>query len=408
MTQATLEAATGRKTSLFESDMASNHSHIAKVIEGGRVLAIGAAGSIGSETIKVLAQFRPRTLHVIDQNENGLAELVRQFRSAPQSIVPDDFRTLPIDYGSAAMHYFLDSEAPYDLVVNFAALKHVRSEKDSFSTLQMFDTNIAKQARLVRALADRSFAGRYFSVSTDKAANPSSLMGATKRVMEHVMFDDAVTSGFRGVITSARFANVAFSNGSLLQSFENRFARFEPIVCPQDVRRYFVGLGESGEICTLASTLLQHRTIGIPRLDPRDHLVPLEQIARAFIEEQGFEPKIYFDEMAARSSVTEDRRRGRWPLLLTRADTAGEKPYEEFVAEGERAVEVGLVAMQGVPYQPTSGDVSGALESIDALLANSASGAKLDKERLKAIIAELEPAFLSTHHDSQRNLDQRA
>lgn len=408
MSKSATRVATGRSDSLFAADLQARGPEIRDQIRRCRVLAIGAAGSIGSNTIKVLLGFAPDVVHIVDQNENGLAELVRQLRSAPEDLPVGELRTLPLDYGSRAMAYFLDSEPPYDLVLNFAALKHVRSEKDPFSTLQMFDTNIVKQARLIRWLSARSFTGRYFSVSTDKAANPSSLMGATKRVMEHVMFDADVTAGLPGPITSARFANVAFSNGSLLQSFENRFARGEPLACPRDIRRFFVSLEESGEICALAATLLSRRLIGIPRLDPEKYLVPLVDIARAFIEEHGFTPREYVEEAAARHNAASDRAAGRWPLLLTPPDTAGEKPYEEFVARGESVVEVGLTAMQAVGYQPPSNSVSEMLRNVEAMFSNTTVGADLSKDRLKALVASLEPAFLEGHRDSPLNLDQRA
>ncbi len=408
MSQPATRIATGRSGSMFAADIAEARDRIRDEVEGRRVLAIGAAGSIGSSTVDVLLSFAPAVMHVVDHNENGLAELVRRLRSREQGLLETDLRTLPIDYGSAAMRYFLESEAPYDLVLNFAALKHVRTEKDPYSTLMMFDTNILKQARILTWLTRGKRAKRYFSVSTDKAANPSSLMGATKRVMEHVMFDRTLAAGVP-CVTSARFANVAFSNGSLLQSFENRLARGEPIACPRDIRRYFVSLQESGEICALAATLFDDREIAIPRLNPRDHLVLLEDIARAFIEGHGFVPEIYDNEGLARRNAAKDRVAGRWPLLLTPPDTAGEKPYEEFIAEGETPKEIGLSSLQSIPYLQTEGSVAKMLEDLTAVLSDWEHDAVvLNKDRLKAIVAFLEPAFLKTHRDSTLNLDQRA
>ena len=199
----------------------------------------------------------------------------------------------------------------------------------------MFDTNIIKQARLLGWLAEQGFSGRYFSVSTDKAANPASIMGATKRVMEHVMFDDDVSPVRAAAITSARFANVAFSNGSLLQSFATRLAKREPLAVPRDTQRYFVSLQKSGQICLAAATLPPDRLIVIPRLDPREHLVSLQDVAERFLRRNGLEPACYVDEEAARFGVEQERASGRWPLLLSPLDTSGEKPYEEFVGEGE-------------------------------------------------------------------------
>jgi nucleoside-diphosphate-sugar epimerase len=401
--------ATGRATSLFAPDMDNARDRIADAVTGRRILAIGAAGSIGSSTLDVMVGFAPAAVHIVDQSENSLAELMRRFRSGPEEVRVADLRALPLDYGSPAMRYFIESEAPYDLVLNFAALKHVRTEKDPFSTLQMVDTNIMKQARLLRWLAQRQLAKRYFSVSTDKAANPSSLMGATKRAMEHVMFDREVSGEMDAPVTSARFANVAFSNGSLLQSFGNRLERGEPIACPSEIRRYFVSLEESGEICTLAATLLDDRNIAIPRLNPEDHLVPLEMIASEFIAHHGFTPRIYEDESAARGSVASDRAQGFWPLLLTPPDTAGEKLYEEFVAAGEEVREVGLAALQAVPYRATGKPVRAMLAELENIMSieGGVSNA-LTKQRLMEVIAMVEPEFLHTHQDSALNLDQRA
>ncbi|WP_422371749.1 polysaccharide biosynthesis protein [Hoeflea sp.] len=402
--------ATSREESMFKGDLDARSQDVSSAVEGKRILAIGAAGSIGSSTIRTIAGFAPRAIHVIDQNENALAELVRQLRSAPEPFRVEDFQLLPLDYGSALTRAFIAENGPYDLVLNFAAIKHVRSEKDPFSILQMLDTNLVKQARFLAMLTDLTPKSGYFSVSTDKAANPSSFMGATKRAMEHVLFSEATASGFEGRITSARFANVAFSNGSLLQSFENRMARGEPIAAPQGIRRYFVSLEESGHICTLASLFLDRSRIGVPDLDPESHLVPLTDVAEGFITARGFEPAIYHDETEARLAVGNDRARGRWPLLLTPGDTAGEKPYEEFVARGEEVVETGLAAIRAVVYNPLARPdiLSQVLSELEATLTEpSAHSGLLDKNALKQLIGRLEPAFLESHVDSALNLDQR-
>jgi FlaA1/EpsC-like NDP-sugar epimerase len=399
--------ATGRVGSLFEADIAQSKDALANALSGKRVLAIGGAGSIGSSTVLQVAMRHPDALHVVDQNENGLAELVRQLRSQPDIWAANDFQTLPLDYGSAAMRHFLSSQPPYDLVMNFAALKHVRSEKDPFSTLQMFETNLLKQERFMRWLAETGFAGRFFTVSTDKAANPSSMMGASKRAMEHVLFNSSVAAGLPGVKTSARFANVAFSNGSLLQGFENRLARVEPIAAPRDTRRYFLSLRESGELCAIAAALAPDKTIVIPRLDPETHLVPLQTIAEGFLRHHGYEPALYFDERAACAAARSESKNGRWPLLLTMLDTSGEKPYEEFMTQREHASEIGLPNLRAIDYLPTDrAMIEAMLRDIEALVSD-ARAETLTKEKLKAIIAMVEPDFLTTHNDGVANLDQR-
>ncbi|MFN7092510.1 MAG: polysaccharide biosynthesis protein [Allorhizobium sp.] len=370
-------------------------------------MAIGGAGSIGASTVLQIAMRHPDTLHVVDHNENGLAELVRQLRSQPDIWSARDFQTMPLDYGSAAMRHLLGSQKPYDLVLNFAALKHVRSEKDPFSTLQMFETNLLKQERFMKWLAQTGFAGRFFTVSTDKAANPSSMMGASKRAMEHVLFNSEVAAALSGIKTSARFANVAFSNGSLLQGFENRLARLEPLAAPRDTRRYFVSLRESGELCVLAAALAPDRTIVIPRLDPERHLVPLQTIAEGFLRHHGYEPALYVDEREACAAATREKENGRWPLLLTALDTSGEKPYEEFTTEHERVREFGLPNLQAVDYLAADRNaIEAMLRETEALMGDT-TVLGLSKERLKAVIAMVEPGFLTTHKDAVANLDQR-
>ena len=399
--------ATGREASLFEPDIAQSKEMLQAAINGKRVLAVGGAGSIGSSTVLQIARLHPDTLHVVDQNENGLAELVRQLRSQPTSWSARDFQTLPLDYGAGAMRHLLRSQAPYDFVLNFAALKHVRSEKDPFSTLQMFETNLLKQARFMGWLAETGFEGRFFTVSTDKAANPSSMMGASKRAMEHVLFNASVSAALPGEKTSARFANVAFSNGSLLQGFENRLARGEPLAAPRETLRYFVSLRESGELCMLAAMLAPDRTIVIPRLDAQEHLVPLQSVAERFLHYHGYEPVHYHDELEACSAVAAEAARGRWPLLLTALDTSGEKPYEEFMTANETVREIGLPNLRAVDYLAANrAAIDRMLAETEALVTGTAAR-KLDKDRLKAAIALVEPQFLNTHRDSASNLDQR-
>lgn len=403
--------ATGRSHALFDGDVEACRDRIEDAVRGRRVLCVGAAGSIGMSTTALLADFVPAALHVVDQNENGLAELVRSFRSRASSIAVGDLRALPLDYGSEAMRLFLHAEEPYDLILNFAAIKHVRSEKDAFSVLQMFDTNFLKQARFLGHLNELDFKGRYFSVSTDKAANPTSMMGASKRVMEHVMFAVETAPAQASAVTSARFANVAFSNGSLLQSFQLRLDRGEPLAAPKDTRRYFVSLEESGQICLLATTIAPPRAIVIPRLDPREHLVRLQEVAERFLRRNGFEPALYEDEDAARRSVAHERGRGRWPLLLTALDTSGEKPFEEFVGEGETTIEIGLPNLLAVRYRPAPpNSVARLTAEIAQILRIRTAGeaaVPIDKFALKRMLGQVEPRFLESHRETGRHLDER-
>jgi FlaA1/EpsC-like NDP-sugar epimerase len=398
--------ATGRDGNLFMEDLEHCRGQLLEMLEGKRILVIGGAGSIGSATIAVLTQFNPACLHVIDHDENGLAELVRHLRSRKNGLDIDDFATLPIDFSGLIARRFLRSQATYDLVLNFAAIKHVRSEKDPFSTLQMFETNISKQAHFVGFLNELGFSGRYFAVSTDKAANPSSMMGASKRAMEHILFSEEVTPGLKASISSARFANVAFSNGSLLQAFEQRLKQRQPLAVPKDVRRYFVSMEEAGTLCTLASAAVGHNNIVIPRLNPEDHLVPLTEIAIRFLEGFGLKPHIYDNEDEARSHFDHSGTKGSWPLLVTPLDTAGEKPYEEFVAKDETVIDIGMPNLEAVRYKPAAeGRVARFLAGVNEILGDEKT--PVTSQDLESLLVDLEPAFAQTRRRSEKSLDQR-
>lgn len=400
--------ATRRTESLFHQDVKDQDRAIHATLKQARVLVIGGAGSIGSATLHQILRYDPAAVHVVDQSENELAELIRTIRSGPEPVLVPDLQMLPLDYGSAAFRSFVRSSAPYDLVLNFAAIKHVRSEKDSFSIMQMFDTNIVKQAALLELLGAIGFTGRYFSVSTDKAANPTSMMGASKRVMEHVMFDQGLTSELSCTITSARFANVAFSNGSLLQSFENRLKKGQALAVPKATKRYFVSLAEAGQLCLLAATIAPDRQIVIPKLDPEEALVEMQDIAESFLRANALEPVHYHEEDAACRSVSKEAAQGCWPLLLTELSTSGEKPYEEFVGSGEEVVDLGWKWVEGVTYKPLADPQT--MPRVLDMVRTAFQGAEIkvpSKEMLKGIIAKAEPAFLHGHRETGENLDNR-
>ena len=401
--------AVGRKESAFFEDLQSNEDVLNDQIRGSKILVIGGAGSIGSNTIGTIANYKPKSLHVVDQNENGLAELVRNLRSRESGFEVDDFRTLPLNYGGRAFELFLKENSPYDYVLNFAALKHVRSEKDPYSILEMLNTNLVLMSGLLSRFKNLGAPKKFFSVSTDKAANPSSVMGATKRLMEHFMFDAQLERPQDMKTTSARFANVAYSNGSLLQSFENRFSLGQPLVAPKDCERYFVSLNESGHICTLASFVAPENTIVIPNLDPRKNLVKLEDALYGFLEFKGYEPELFSSESEARCAVPSSNAKGKWPILLTPLDTAGEKPYEEFVGKDEQELEIGLSELRGVSYKAAKpGAVLKVKQRLsDIMGCDIEDAARLTKAELVELIATVEPEFLRTHKVSESNLDQR-
>ncbi|WP_347267861.1 polysaccharide biosynthesis protein [Paracoccus sp. (in: a-proteobacteria)] len=399
----------GRRESFFAGDLRAAAAELAEHIAGSRILVIGGAGSIGFQTLRMVAHFAPRALHVVDHNENGLAELVRALRSASEPLRVGELLTMPIDYGGDAFRLWLAAQdQPYDHVLNFAALKHVRSEKDPYSILAMLDTNVLKLARLSQQLAGRAGLKRLFCVSTDKAANPSSMMGATKRLMEHAMFSDTLDWPQGLAITSARFANVALSNGSLLQSWQNRLALRQPMACPEGCRRFFVALPESGHLCTLAGLLGEPGNIMVPALAPEDHLMLLQDVAGWFLEAQGLAPHFTRDEAEALARVEELAAAGRWPVLLTPLDTAGEKPYEEFVGANESLHPTRFAALNRVPYLPPADPASfpALLRDLDALM-GSDGAQPLTIAALKSAISRVEEGFARTHVVSDKSLDQR-
>jgi FlaA1/EpsC-like NDP-sugar epimerase len=400
--QARLDAVVlGRDASHFRSDIEGRAADLRDAVSGNRVLVVGGGGTIGSATTMLLADLDPACLHVVDQSENYLAELVRDLRGRPGGLTVRDFRTLPLDYGAPVMGRFLSESEPYDLVLNFAALKHVRSEKDVYSLLQMIDTNVVRHIRFRRWLKAGGHARRYFAVSTDKAANPTSLMGASKRLMEDVVFAPEFSSA--GQESTARFANVAFSNGSLLQGFLVRLAKRQPLAAPRETRRYFVSQRESGEICLLAAVLGTAGSVLFPKLDPVTELQPLDQVASRVLELAGYRAEVFEDEEAARGAVESLAREGRWPLLLTPLDTSGEKPYEEFVGLGEQRIDTGLQTLDAVAHVPSRALSAGVIEMLEQAV-ESCSGA-IDKQAIVEAIQACIPGF--AHRETGKSLDDR-
>jgi FlaA1/EpsC-like NDP-sugar epimerase len=394
--------ATGRGKSLFQEDLDRCRAQLRAEIEGRRILVIGGAGSIGAATVRTLVQFSPAALHVLDQNENGLAELVRDFRSTFEQL--PDLRTLPMNFGSPIMQRFLQHEEPYDFVLNFAALKHVRSEKDGYSILQMLDTNVVKPVRLLEWLIQRGGVRRYFCVSTDKAANPVNLMGASKRLMEHVIFSDEVLRRRDVKVSSARFANVAFSDGSLLQGWLMRMAKGQPLAAPRETRRYFVSLEEAGQICVLAAFLASDAHLLVPRLDATKDLLLLSDLAVKVLQQFGYAPRLFDDESAARRATKAGESNEYYPLLLTPLDTSGEKPYEEFVGEGECSVEVGMKELAGVPYVAAP---PGVLKTFLTWVETRIDSAAIPV-RKEEVVSEIQKVLPEFHHmASTKSLDQR-
>lgn len=314
---------------MFAADLEANKEKLAGQIAGKNMLVIGGAGTIGSSFIKAALKYQPGKLVVVDLNENGLTELVRDLRSKAGQYVPAEFYTYPLSFDNPVFAKLFQAHGPFDIIANFAAHKHVRSEKDIYSVEALIDNNLVKAKGLLDLLKANPPA-HFFCVSTDKAANPVNIMGASKKMMEDLIFSYA--GEFK--VATARFANVAFSNGSLLEGFLNRIDKKQPLACPADVTRFFVSPQESGEICLAACILSQTAEIFFPKLDMEKDLINFKDICAALLTELGYEPYPCSSEEEAKNSIHLLAEK-KYPVYFFKTDTSGEKLYEEFYTENE-------------------------------------------------------------------------
>ncbi len=385
-----------RPGSLFQADLDANAATLRERIGGKSVLVIGGAGTIGSSFIRAILRYMPASLCVVDTNENGLVELTRDLRSSTELAVPADYVTYPMDFGAPVFEKMFRARGGFNIVANFAAHKHVRSEKDRYSIEAMLENNVFKAKRLLDLLTELR-PERYFSVSTDKAANPVNVMGASKKLMEEVI----LAYGDVFPVTTARFANVAFSNGSLLASYERRMALQQPLVAPSDIRRYFVSPAESGQICLLAAVLGNSREIMFPRLR-EDQMLTFAEIARHWLRAKGYTPWETDDEAAARTQVQEKMTKGQYPLFVFSSNTSGEKAFEEFSTATE-AVEMDRFAQLGVvtnAYHRQRAALSELIAQLQAVL-NETTGAKQDiVHALQEVLGNF------SHIERGKNLDE--
>tara|TARA_A100001234_G_C12616704_1_gene381947 strand:+ start:336 stop:1523 length:1188 start_codon:yes stop_codon:yes gene_type:complete len=330
-----------RNETLFIEDIEKHNQSIKLLIESSSFLVIGGAGSIGQAVTKEIFKRNPKKLHVIDINENNLVELVRDLRSSI-GYIEGDFRTFAIDCGGNEFQALVNNNDAYDYVLNLSALKHVRSEKDPYTLMRLIQVNILNTIKTIQITKEKG-AKKYFCVSTDKAANPVNMMGASKRIMEMFLMRESESLD----ISTARFANVAFSDGSLLHGFNQRFAKRQPISAPDDIRRYFVTPQESGELCLMSCLFGENRDIFFPKLSEKLHLITFSKIAERYLRQLGYEPYHCSTEQEARDRSDELITAKKWPCYFFKSDTSGEKDFEEFFTEKEK-LELGLYNNIGV------------------------------------------------------------
>jgi FlaA1/EpsC-like NDP-sugar epimerase len=319
----------GRDKEIFNNDVISNKTELDNIVSKSTFLVLGGAGSIGQAVTKEIFKRNPKKLHVVDISENNMVELVRDLRSS-YGYVDGDFQTFALNIGSIEYDAFIKNDGKFDYVLNLSALKHVRSEKDPFTLMRMIDVNIFNTEKTLNQSIQKG-TKKYFCVSTDKAANPVNMMGASKRIMEMFLMRKSTEI----VISTARFANVAFSDGSLLHGFNQRILKKQPIVAPNDIKRYFVTPKESGELCLMSCLFGENRDIFFPKLNESLHLITFADIAVKYLKEIGYEPQICNSEEEARENVDALIAQKKWPCLFTSSDTTGEKDFEEFYTQNE-------------------------------------------------------------------------
>ncbi|MCO6462374.1 MAG: polysaccharide biosynthesis protein [Saprospiraceae bacterium] len=387
---------TQRSESLLKKDIDDNRIKLAQEIDGKNFLVIGGAGTIGSNYIKSILRFQPKSLVVVDQSENGLTELTRDLRSSVNLNIPESYITYPFDFGGKIFERLLKRER-FDVIACFAAHKHVRSEKDHLAIEAMIRNNIFNTMKLLENVKENPPA-HFFSVSTDKAANPVNVMGATKKVMEHVLM--AYTKEIK--ISTARFANVAFSNGSLLYGFIERMLKRQPLSSPSDVKRYFVSPQESGELCMLASLLGESGDIFFPHLE-ENSMMKFSTIAERFLEELGYRcDYCQTEEEAKQKAATWTSDSDTYPVYFFESDTSGEKMYEEFYTESDivnndRFKSLGII--KNAPRLPQS-KIHNIIDRFEELFEK-----EINKSDIVNLLADLLPDF---HHiETGKSLDQK-
>jgi FlaA1/EpsC-like NDP-sugar epimerase len=396
MNQSKILQLIGRTNSLFATDLSKHEAEIAERIKDSRFLVIGGAGSIGGAVVEEIFRRGPKALHVVDISENNLAETVRNLRSS-LGYIDGDFRTFALDAMSPEFDAFGANNSEYDYVLNFSALKHVRSEKDPFTLMRMIRTNIFLTKQTLE-FAETCGAKKYFCVSTDKASNPVNMMGCSKRIMELFLLKYGKVP-----VSSARFANVAFSDGSLLHSFRQRLTKGQPLAAPNDVKRYFVTAQEGALLCLFSIFYGEDRDIFFPKLTADLHLETFDKIAVRFLESCGYEAHVCKDEDEARASVEELSKQKKWPCCFFTSDTTGEKDFEEFFTDNEsvnwdRFNDIGIVK-NNFEFDGS------AIESFESYITDCLQDKSWDKAEMVKRFLTLVPNF--EHEEKNKNLDNK-
>lgn len=387
----------GRTNELFDTDIKKYEAELSVIVQASSFLVIGGAGSIGQAVTKEIFKRNPFKLHVVDISENNMVELVRDLRSS-YGYIDGDFQTFALDIGSVEYDAFIKSDGKYHFVLNLSALKHVRSEKDPFTLMRMIDVNIFNTEKTLQQCIENG-TKKYFCVSTDKAANPVNMMGASKRIMEMYL----MRKSKQIKISTARFANVAFSDGSLLHGFNQRILKKQPIVAPNDIKRYFVTPKESGELCLMSCIFGENRDIFFPKLSENLHLISFADIAVKYLAEIGYEPYLCASEEEARDSVEGLMMQKKWPCLFTGSDTTGEKDFEEFFTVNE-VLDIKRFENLGVIKNDPNFDQS-KLENFTAKITQMKADKKWSKEEIVALFHGMIPNF--GHKETGKYLDSK-
>lgn len=387
----------GRDNELFESDIRKHEHALSEIVSRSRFLVLGGAGSIGQAVVKEIFQRHPLKLHVVDISENNMVELVRDIRS-DLGYIDGDFQTFALDIGSIEYDAFIEADGKYDYVLNLSALKHVRSEKDPYTLMRMIDVNVFNTIKTIDQAIAKG-ARKYFCVSTDKAANPVNMMGASKRIMEMFL----IWKSQEIDISTARFANVAFSDGSLLHGFNQRIQKRQPIVAPNDIKRYFVIPKESGLLCLMSCIFGENRDVFFPKLSEDLHLITFADIAVKYLNAMGYEAHHCNDEAEARDKMATFPDEKRWPCLFTGSDTTGEKDFEEFFTANEQ---LDMARFDSLGIIKNAADFKKEqLDTFTETIAAMKAARRWTKEALVELFHDMIPGF--AHKETGKYLDAK-